>query len=130
MRFLLDENVSFRVAGRLKAAGLDAVHVGELGLTSTDDAVILSRAHDESWVLVTADHDFVQMLFASGDTGPSVILVRDVQALRSADLAGLLVDALASGLTEMLPAGVIASLTPDRVRVRPLPLRPATTSEQ
>jgi predicted nuclease of predicted toxin-antitoxin system len=87
--------------------------------------VILSRARDEGWVLVTADHDFVQMLFASGDTGPSVILIRDVQALRSAELAGLLADALASGLAEMLPDGVIASLTPERVRVRPLPLRPA-----
>ena len=128
MRFLLDENVSFRVAGHLKGAGLDAVHVGELGLTNTDDAVILSHARDDGWVLVTADHDFVQMLFASGDTGPSVVLVRDVEALRSAELAGLLVDALASGLTEMLPGGVIASLTPDRVRVRPLPLRPASAT--
>ncbi|HVB42404.1 MAG TPA: DUF5615 family PIN-like protein [Streptosporangiaceae bacterium] len=73
MRFLLDEIVSFRVAGHLKAAGLDAVHVGELGLTNTDDAVILSRARHEDWVLVTADHDFVQMLFASGDTSPSLI---------------------------------------------------------
>jgi len=37
MRFLLDENVSYRVAAHLKAAGHDAVHVGEIGLTSTDD---------------------------------------------------------------------------------------------
>jgi predicted nuclease of predicted toxin-antitoxin system len=82
MRFLLDENVSFRVAGNLKAAGLNAVHVGEVGLTNTDDTVILSRARDDGWVLVTADHDFVQMLFASGDTSPSLILIRDVQSLR------------------------------------------------
>ena len=105
MRFLLDENVSYRMAGYLKAAGIDAVHVGELGLTSTDDAVILSRARNEGWVLVTADHDFVQMLFASGDVSPSLILVRDVAVLRSAELAGLLVDALASGLADMLPDG-------------------------
>lgn len=130
MRFLLDENVSFRVAGHLKAAGLDAVHVGELGLTNTDDSVILSRARDEDWVLVTADHDFVQMLFASGGTSPSVILIRDVQSLRSAELAGLLADALTSGLAGMLSDGVIGSLTPDRVRVRPLPLRPETPKEK
>lgn len=76
-------------------------------------------------VLVTADHDFVQMLFASGDARPSVILVRDVQALRSEGLAALLLDAFASGLAELLSGGVIASLAPDRVRIRPLPLRPA-----
>ncbi len=54
MRFLLDENVSYRVAGHLKAAGHEAVHVGEIGLTSTDDAIILSCAKDDRWVLVTA----------------------------------------------------------------------------
>lgn len=125
MRFLLDENVSYRVAGYLKAAGHEAVHVSEIGLTSTDDAVILARARDENWVLVTADHDFVQMLFASGDSNPSVVLVRDVQALPSADLALLVLDALSAGMAELLAGGVIASLTPDRVRVRPLPLRPS-----
>ncbi len=123
MRFLLDENVSYRVAGHLKAAGHEAVHVSEIGLTSTDDAIILARAQADNWVLVTGDHDFVQMLFASGDTSPSLILVREVETLRSAELAALLIDALASGLAEMLPGGVIASLSPDRVRVRPLPLR-------
>lgn len=81
MRFLLGENVSCRAGLHLKAAGHDAVHVGEIGLTSTDDKVILSRARDQGRVLVTADHDFVQ-LFASGDTRPSVILVRDVDACR------------------------------------------------
>ena len=124
MRFLLDENVSFRVCASLKAAGHDAVHVGEIGLTSTDDLVILARAHDEDRVLVTGDHDFVQILFASGDRRPSVILVRDVDALPSAALAALLLAALPGQLTELLLAGAIATLTPDRVRVRPLPLRP------
>lgn len=75
MRFLLDENVSYRVAGHLKAAGHEAPHVSEIGLTSTEDAVIFARARDEGCVLLTADHDFVQMLFASGDTSPSLILV-------------------------------------------------------
>jgi predicted nuclease of predicted toxin-antitoxin system len=124
MRFLLDENVSYRVAGHLKAAGHDAVHVSELGLTSADDAMILARAQVEGWVLVTADHDFVQMLFASGDISPSLVLVRDVETLRAAELAVLITDALAAGMTELLAGGAIASLTPDRVRVRPLPLRP------
>jgi predicted nuclease of predicted toxin-antitoxin system len=124
------ENVSYRVAGHLKAAGHEAVHVGEIGLTSTEDAVILSRARDEAWVLVTADHDFVQMLFASDDTTPSLILIREVQTLRSDELAALLLDALAAGLAELLPDGVIASLSPERVRVRPLPLRPDTPKEK
>jgi predicted nuclease of predicted toxin-antitoxin system len=127
MRFLLDENVSFRVCAPLKAAGHDAVHVGEIGLTSTDDLVIMERARDEDRVLVTGDHDFVQILFASGGSRPSVVLVRDVDALPSAALAALLLVALPGQLTELLLAGAIATLTPDRVRVRPLPLRPSAS---
>jgi predicted nuclease of predicted toxin-antitoxin system len=125
VRFLLDENVSYRVCTHLKAAGHDAVHVGEIGLTSTDDLVILERARDEDRVLISGDHDFVQILFASGDTRPSVVLVRDVDALPSAALAALLLAALPGHLTELLLAGAIATLAPERVRVRPLPLRPS-----
>jgi predicted nuclease of predicted toxin-antitoxin system len=51
MRFLLDENVSYRVCAHLKEAGHDAVHVSEIGLTSTDDLVILERARDDDRVL-------------------------------------------------------------------------------
>lgn len=40
MKFLLDENVSYRVSAHLKAAGHDAIHVSEIGLTSTDDQII------------------------------------------------------------------------------------------
>ena len=114
MRFLLDENVSHRVCPYLKTAGHDAVHVADIGLTSTDDQVILDRARDQDRILVSCDHDFVQLLFASGDTRPSVILVRDVDALPSTELAALLLAALPGEFTELLLAGAIATLTPDR----------------
>jgi hypothetical protein len=54
------------------------------------------RSRDDDRVLVTADHDFVQMLFASGDTSPSLVLVRDIEGLRSAELARLLLEALSA----------------------------------
>ncbi len=127
MRFLPDENISYRLCPHLKAAGHDAVHVTEIGLTSTDDQVILDRARNEDPTIVSCDHDFVQLLFASGDTRPSVILVREVDTFTSAALAALLLAALPGQLTELLLAGGIAAVTPDRVR--PLPLRPATSGE-
>lgn len=77
-------------------------------------------------MLISGDHDFVQLLFASGDTRPSVILIREIDALPSADLAALLLAALPGQLTELLLDGAIATLTPARARVRPLPLRPRT----
>ncbi len=124
MRFLLDENVSYRVASGLKAAGHDAVHVIEIGLTSAGDEAVFARARDDDRVLVSGDHDFVQMLFASGSTRPSLVLVRDVATLTSSELAALLLAALDAGLAGPLEAGAIATLTPDRARYRPLPLRP------
>jgi predicted nuclease of predicted toxin-antitoxin system len=61
MKFLLDENVSYRVAPHLKVAGHDAVHVGDIGLTSAGDSVILARAREDGRVIVSGDHDFVRM---------------------------------------------------------------------
>jgi len=123
VRFLLDENVSYRVCAHLKAAGHDAVHVDEIGLAGTDDLVVAARARDEDRILVSCDHDFVQILFASGDARPSLLLMREVDTLPSAEIAALLLAAMSSQLVELLSAGAIATITPDRVRVRPLPLR-------
>ncbi len=57
---------------------------------------------------------------------PSVILVGEAGALPSAALASLLLAAPPGELTGLLLAGARATQAPDRVRVRPLPLRPAT----
>ena len=58
-----------------------------------------------------------------GDPGLSLILTREVCTLSSEQLAALLLAALSPELEELLTAGVIATLTRDRVRVRALPLR-------
>jgi predicted nuclease of predicted toxin-antitoxin system len=123
MRLLLDENLSHRICAPLKAAGHDAVHVAEIGLASADDEAVLVAARDQDRVIVTCDHDFVQLLFASGDDRPSVILTRDIDPLPSAEIAALLVANLTGELETLLAAGAIASFTPNRIRVRPLPLR-------
>jgi predicted nuclease of predicted toxin-antitoxin system len=123
VRFLLDENISYRVCAHLKAAGHDAVHVDEIGLASTDDLVIAARAREQDRILVSCDHDFMQILFASGEIRPSLLLMREVDTLPSDEIASLLLAAMSSELTELLSDGAIATLTPDRARVRPLPLR-------
>lgn len=128
MRFLVDENVSHRICPALVAAGHDAVHVSEIGLASTADEMIVARAVSEDRVVVSCDHDFVQILYASGASKPSLLLTRDVDTMPSADLAALILAALSPDLDEFLEAGAIATLTPDRVRVRPLPLRPVDTT--
>lgn len=125
MKFLLDENLSYRICAHLKAAGHDAVHVNEIGLAGADDDTVINTARGENRVLISCDHDFVHLLFASGGSRPSLLLTREVNNLRSAQLAALVLAAMSPELQELLTNGAIATLTPDRVRVRPLPLRKA-----
>jgi predicted nuclease of predicted toxin-antitoxin system len=122
VRFLLDENISHHVCTGLNGAGHDAIHVRAIGLDCTDDGIILAHARSDGRVVISCDHDFVQLLFASGDTRPSLILTREVNDLPSGRLAELLVAALSPELEELLANGAIATLTRERVRVRPLPL--------
>ncbi len=60
-KLLLDENLSPKVAERLRAEdGLDAVHVRDRGLLRTPDDVLLERAFREDRVLVTCNvEDFL-----------------------------------------------------------------------
>ena len=54
MKFLVDANLSPRIADRLGQAGHDAVHVHEVGLTTADDDAILKWASEARAVVVTA----------------------------------------------------------------------------
>ena len=53
MRFLLDQNLSIRLAEMLAAAGHDAVHTAQLGLSSADDLTVLERTAVERRILVS-----------------------------------------------------------------------------
>lgn len=122
MRLLFDENLSIRICPRLIDAGHDAVHVLEVGLGSADDGAIVAYARGHDQIIVSCDDDFVRLLFASGEVGPSLILTRDVDTLTSGEIAELLIGAMSAELEKLLLAGAVASLRRDRIRVRPLPL--------
>jgi predicted nuclease of predicted toxin-antitoxin system len=63
VRFLLDQNLSTRLADLLVDAGHDVVHTSQLGLSRADDLTVLERAAAERRILVSADTDF-GVLFA------------------------------------------------------------------
>lgn len=90
MRFLLDENVSFRVGIELADQGHDAVHVDDLSMGEASHPEILERARDDGRVIISADADFGAYLAADRATEPSVILIREVSNLPSWELARLL----------------------------------------
>jgi predicted nuclease of predicted toxin-antitoxin system len=76
VRFLVDANLSPRVAELLNAAGHDAVAVRDAGLKDAPDGEILDHAGADDRVVVSHDTDFGTLLAMRQLTKPSFILIR------------------------------------------------------
>ncbi|GAA3232139.1 DUF5615 family PIN-like protein [Nonomuraea helvata] len=122
MNFLVDENLSPRVAELLTKAGHDAVHVRDLQATSAPDTTIMELAVADGRTIISADTDFGALLAHARATEPSVILVRELLELRPPDLVNI-ISANLEVLEQHLQTGAIAAFTTGGIRVRALPLR-------
>jgi predicted nuclease of predicted toxin-antitoxin system len=120
LSLLLDANLPPSLTARLTVSGVTAVHVGENGLGTASDEEIVKHARAGSHILVTHDLDFSRILAASGDTAPSVIVLR-VRKPTPAALATCINTAL-SRATEDLLAGAIVTVEDLAIRVRMLPV--------
>ena len=120
MRFLVDENLSPRLADHLRTAGHDVMHVRELGLTSAADAVILEVATTQNRIIVSADTDFGTLLARSRASAPSFLLLRRIEGRRASEQATLILDNL-DAIAEDLLAGAVVVLMERSLRIRMLP---------
>ena len=119
MRFLIDANLSPRLAEWLRTEGHEAVHVSDVGLAQAPDREIFAYAARELQVVVTSDLGFGEIL-AQSLGGVSAIIVR----LRTAALATV-VARLERTLVPIAPAlrdGAVVIVEETRPRVRRLPL--------
>lgn len=121
MKFLVDENLSPRVAELLIKAGHNAVHVRDVQAAGVSDSEVMSRATAEERVIISADTDFGALLAQSRAVKPSVVLVREFAGLYPPALAELLIANL-DLLEADLEAGAIAVFTRRGIRVRMLPI--------
>ena len=122
--FLVDENLSPRLAAALAAAGHDARHVNEVGLRGEPDQAIMAWAAQRRQTVITADHDFHEHLFSRGATGPSVVRLsqRGPQALAGTQAQVERLGSLLPGLDPYLANGIAVSVDRARLSVAPLPL--------
>ena len=120
MKLLLDQGLPRSAASLLTAAGIDTVHVGDLGLSAAEDAVILQSGHEEGRTVVTLDADFHAILAMSGAIDPSVIRIR-IEGLRAHNLVELLLTVIAQCTTD-LERGAAVTVQSGRIRIRLLPL--------
>lgn len=122
MKFLLDQGLPRSTVPHLRTLGLEAEHVGDLGLATASDEAILAEAQARDAIVVTLDADFHALLARSGAAGPSVIRIR-IQGLKGDDVAriiGRVVQAVESDLL----TGAAVTVTAHRLALRRLPLLP------
>lgn len=122
MRFLLDQNLSPRLAGLLSARGLAAAHADELGLREASDERVLLHAREHGFTIITQDSDFSTALALTGAVAPSVIHLRDAQAVSSRELAVLLNEVLSPSCVDALTSGAIVTVRDTGYRIRSLPV--------
>lgn len=117
MNFVADEGIDAPIVHRLRADGHTVWYVAEIS-PSIADETILTRAHAENAILITADKDFGALVFQQRRASAGVVLLR---------LAGLPPRAKADLVGEMVLThgerfnGAFTVITPHRVRIRPTP---------
>lgn len=120
MKLLLDQGLPRSASFLLCDAGIDTIHVSEIGLSAAEDIQILQRASQEQRVVVTLDADFHTLLALSSALFPSVIRVR-IERLRAQALCELLL-MVVDECQEELGAGSAVTVESSRIRLRQLPL--------
>ncbi|GET43516.1 DUF5615 family PIN-like protein [Microseira wollei] len=120
MKFLADMGVSMTVIRTLRQNGYDAVHLREQGLQRLADAEIVLKARLEERIVLTFDLDFGDILAASADVLPSVIIFR-LQNTMPSFVASRLLEVL-SECGQDLTTGAILTVQDNRYRLRRLPI--------
>ncbi len=120
MRCLLDQGLPRGAAARLREAGWEVDHVGELGMARASDAEILLEARQRAAFVVTLDADFHSLLALSGADRPSVLRLR-MQGLDGATLVPLLIS-LFPEVAAALSRGALITFDGSSLRIRHLPL--------
>jgi len=121
VRFLVDANMSPRVAELLRSNGHEAVAVREIGLADASDDEILDRAASDERIVVSHDTDFGTLLAFRSLSQPSFILIRSSDPMTPTDHAALIVANL-DAISADLEAGAIVVFARGHLRVRRLPV--------
>lgn len=124
MKFLIDNNLSPRLASELTLLGHDVVHVRSVGLGAATDEAVLERARVDERVLISADTDFGTLLGRTHALRPSIVIWRRTINRRPEEMARIISANLEPTASD-LEAGAVVVLTDDAIRVRRLPILPA-----
>jgi len=118
LRLLADENIPASLIRRLRE--LEDVEVSSVAedAPGIDDVDVLRRAVEADAVVITADHDFGELVIAQRAEAAGVVLIR-VHPTRAH------IDSIVATIRDHVGelAGNFVVLSLGRVRIRPLPTR-------
>lgn len=120
MMLLADENFPRPAVAALREAGLDVLWIAETNPGEADDEV-LSRCVAAHRTLLTFDKDFGELAYRRGLPADCGIILFRITPQTPEEVAALAVSAVKSQPTW---AGSFSVVTPQRIRVRPLPTPP------
>ena len=128
MKFLLDQGLPRSTAEYLRDMGMEAEHVGPLGLARTSDETILDEGRNRGAIVVTHDSDFHALLALSNASSPSVIRIR-IQGLKGEGVARVIQQVVEATKSDLL-AGAAVTVSERRLALRRLPLITNHDSEE
>lgn len=114
--FLIDENLPRSLAPQLRAGGLDAQDVRDLGFRGRPDSEILEFSISQGSVLVTGDVGFASLL-RSRPRFPGMVVARLPNEWSTSAVNDLILKSLQDWLPEDF-ASTLLVIEPDRLRVR------------
>ena len=116
MRVLANENQHPLVVMRLREAGYDVEYTRESSRGASDPEILM-RADITSFVLVTDDRDFGDLIFNRGYPHPEAVLYARLSRAEPDHIADRLLALLAGGVAH----GHITTITKDGERSKPFP---------
>jgi predicted nuclease of predicted toxin-antitoxin system len=120
MNLLLDMNLSPEWSEFFTEKGYSTKHWSTLGKANAPDTDILSYAKTNDYVIITFDLDFTDLLAASGESTPSVVILR-TRTLRAEKLQTRLLEILTQ-CQDDLKTGAVVIIEDTKARVRTLPI--------
>ncbi len=73
MQFLIDNNISPKLADSLTKSGFKSVHVKSLGMQASSDEEIFTFAYQNKFTIISSDSDFGFILSSWKFSHPSVL---------------------------------------------------------
>jgi len=111
MKFLVDSCISRFAVDALRKSGYEVLWLPEVG-EDPGDEIIIQKAFEGDYVLVTADKDFGELMFLKQKAGPAVIRLVNIPAKEQGKIVIYVIGKYKSDIQNK------ALITVERFRVR------------